>query len=61
MEIHHYKFNRITFDMDEILKDNLFARMMSVWPEIETPLTEEAIVILEDATLRIRMLSIAEE
>ena len=51
----------IIFRLRNTHPDNLFARMMSVWPEIETPLTEGAIVILEEATLRIRILPIAEE
>jgi predicted nuclease of predicted toxin-antitoxin system len=38
---------------------NLFERMTRVWAEIEKPLTQGAIVILEDATLRIRRLPIA--
>lgn len=41
--------------------DNLFARMVSAWPEIEGPLEQGAIVILEDAALRIRKLPIARE
>ena len=38
--------------------DNLFARIMSTWLEIENPLIEGAIVALEDATFRIRRLPI---
>ena len=34
--------------------DNLFSRLMSNWIEIEKPLAEGAIVVLEDAALRIR-------
>lgn len=41
--------------------DNLFARIMSAWPEIEKPLLEGAIVTLEDAALRIRRLPIMQE
>jgi predicted nuclease of predicted toxin-antitoxin system len=38
--------------------DHLFRRMMSVWFDIQNPLSEGAIVVLEDATLRIRQLPI---
>lgn len=34
--------------------NHLFTRIMSVWSELERPLSEGAIVALEDATLRIR-------
>ncbi|MBM4284194.1 MAG: hypothetical protein FJ128_02940 [Deltaproteobacteria bacterium] len=39
----------------------LFTRLMAVWPEMEHPLQEGAIVILEDAALRVRPLPIKEE
>ncbi|MCX7854715.1 MAG: DUF5615 family PIN-like protein [Anaerolineae bacterium] len=38
--------------------ENLFARMMWVWTEIEEPLRRGAIVVLEDAALRVRLLPI---
>lgn len=38
--------------------DNLFAQMMRVWAEIEGPLQRGAIVVLEDAALRVRPLPI---
>lgn len=41
--------------------DNLISRIISTWPEIEIPLHEGAIVVLEDAALRIRRLPIFQE
>ena len=41
--------------------DNLFARIKEVWPEIEQPLSQGAIITLEDATLRIRRVPITLE
>jgi predicted nuclease of predicted toxin-antitoxin system len=41
--------------------DNLFRRIMSAWPEIEGPLTQGAIVSLEDATVRVRRLPMQRE
>lgn len=38
--------------------DNLYARIMGTWSEIEKPLLEGAIVALEDAAFRIRRLPI---
>ncbi|MEW6679804.1 MAG: DUF5615 family PIN-like protein [bacterium] len=40
---------------------HLFARLMDAWFEIEVPLREGAIVVLEDTTLRIRRLPITRE
>ncbi|MBC7226654.1 MAG: DUF5615 family PIN-like protein [Thermoflexales bacterium] len=37
---------------------NLLIRLMSVWAEIEEPLQKGAIVILEDAAVRVRLLPI---
>ncbi len=51
----------IIFRLRSTHPDNLFARMMSAWLEVEKPLIEGAIVVLEDATLRIRRLPIAQE
>src|SRR5262245_48566875 len=41
--------------------DNLYARILHAWTEIEKPLQEGAIVTIEDATLRIRQLPITRE
>lgn len=41
--------------------DKLFARIMERWPEVEKPLLRGAIVVLEDAALRIRQLPIIQE
>ena len=40
--------------------DSLFRRITASWPEIQTPLSQGAIVVLEDAALRIRRLPISE-
>ncbi len=40
--------------------EKLFNRLMAVWPEVERPLIEGAIIILEDAALRVRPLPIRE-
>jgi len=39
--------------------DNLFDRISRAWPEIEGPLSEGAIVVLEDAAHRIRRLPLS--
>jgi predicted nuclease of predicted toxin-antitoxin system len=49
----------IIFRLRNTHPDNLFARIMSIWHEIEAPLFEGAIVVMEDATLRVRKLPIA--
>ena len=41
--------------------NSLFARILSALPEIEPPLLDGAIVVLEDANLRVRRLSVAQE
>ena len=46
----------IIFHLRNTHPDNLFARIVSTWSEIEKPLVEGAVVALEDATLRIRRL-----
>jgi predicted nuclease of predicted toxin-antitoxin system len=51
----------ITFRVRNTHPTNLFNRMIKVWVEIEKPLREGAIVVLEDATLRIRKLPIADK
>ena len=50
----------IIFRLRNTHPDNLFARIMSAWPEIEKPLLEGAIVALEDAAVRTRRLPIAQ-
>jgi len=41
--------------------ENLFARIVKIWAEIEKPLLDGAIVVIEDAALRIRPLPIARD
>jgi predicted nuclease of predicted toxin-antitoxin system len=48
----------IIFRLRNTQLDSLFARIMSTWTEIEHPLEQGAIVVLEDAALRIRELPI---
>ena len=50
----------IIFRLRNTHPDNLFARIMSAWPEIEKPLLKGAIVALEDAAVQIRRLPIAQ-
>lgn len=38
--------------------DNVARRFAAAWPEIEKPLSEGAIVVLQDATVRLRRLPI---
>ncbi len=51
----------IIFRLKDCRPDKLFSRMTAAWSKIETPLLEGAIVILEDAALRIRRLPIFPE
>lgn len=51
----------IVFRLRNTHPGNLFARIMSAWPEIEKPLLTGAIVVLEDAALRIRRSPISQE
>jgi predicted nuclease of predicted toxin-antitoxin system len=51
----------IIFRLRNVHPDNLFARLMNTWPDIEQPLRRGAIVVLEDATLRVRELPILHE
>lgn len=51
----------VLFRLRNVHPDNLFARIIAAWPEIEKPLLEGAIIALEDATLRIRRLPIERE
>jgi len=51
----------IIFRLRKIHPDNLFARITDSWAEIERPLSEGAIVIIEDAALRIRKLPVLRE
>ena len=48
----------IIFPLRNSHPENLFSRLMGTRSEIEQPLKEGAIVVLEDATLRIRELPI---
>jgi len=43
----------VIFRLRNMHPDNLLARIVSAWSEIKEPLEQGAIVILEDATLRI--------
>ncbi|MGQ9628651.1 MAG: DUF5615 family PIN-like protein [Anaerolineae bacterium] len=51
----------IIFRLRNSYPDNLFARIMGTWDTIEKPLEEGAIVVLEDAVLRIRKLPVEPE
>ncbi len=51
----------VVFRLRNTHPDNLFARIMGAWLEIEGPLLKGAIVALEDATVRIRKLPITRE
>ncbi len=51
----------IIFRLRNTHPDNLFARIVGTWHEVEKPLLEGAIVVLEDTVLRIRKLPIARE
>ncbi|MFN3761863.1 MAG: DUF5615 family PIN-like protein [Anaerolineae bacterium] len=48
----------VIFRLRNTHPENLFARMMRVWADIEEPLQRGAIVVLEDAALRVRPLPI---
>lgn len=48
----------IIFRLRNTHPDNLFARIVSTWSDIERPLIEGAIILLEDTALRIRRLPI---
>lgn len=48
----------VIFRLRDTRPDNLFARICDVWPQIKGPLTAGAVVLLEDAALRIRRLPI---
>lgn len=49
----------VIFRLRNTRPENLAAQLIQAWPEIETPLNEGAIVILEDEIWRIRKLPIA--
>ena len=49
----------VIFRLRNIHSRNLFSRIMSAWAEIEYPLSQGSIVVLEDASFRIRSLPIA--
>lgn len=48
----------IIFRLRNVHPQHLFSRMMRVWSEIAEPLSEGALVVIEDAVLRIRKLPI---
>jgi len=48
----------VIFRMRDCQTDKLYARLTQAWQEIDRPLEEGAIVILEDAATRIRKLPI---
>ncbi len=48
----------IIFRVRNTQPKDMFVRLMDTWPKIQLPLIKGAIVILEDATLRIRELPI---
>ena len=51
----------IVFRLRNTNTGNLFAQLINIWQEIEWPLHEGAIVVIEDATLRIRRLPVIRE
>ncbi|MEW6386146.1 MAG: DUF5615 family PIN-like protein [Thermodesulfobacteriota bacterium] len=51
----------IIFRLRNTHPEALFTRLLAVWPEVEQPLREGAIVILEEAALRVRPLPIRAE
>jgi predicted nuclease of predicted toxin-antitoxin system len=51
----------IIFRLRNTHPHNLFVRISNSWTEIERPLSEGAIVIVEDAALRIRKLPVLRE
>jgi len=48
----------VIFRLRDVHPDNLLTRLMDTWHEIERPLLEGAIIVMEDAALRIRRLPI---
>ena len=50
----------IIFRLRNTHLENLYTRFISIWHEIAGPLQQGAIVILEDATLRVRKLPITQ-
>ena len=51
----------IIFRLRNSQPDRLLRRLMTAWPEMEPSLKEGAIVVLEDAVLRVRRLPITME
>lgn len=51
----------VIFRMRNIRLDNLYRRLTQAWQDIEKPLSQGAVVIIEDASVRIRMLPIVQE
>lgn len=51
----------IIFRLRTTHTDNLFVRIISAWSEIENPLIEGAIVVIEDSVIRIRKLPVVQD
>lgn len=51
----------IIFRLRNTHADNLFVRIINAWSEIEKPLFEGAIVVIEDSVIRIRKLPIVQD
>jgi hypothetical protein len=49
----------VIYRLENTLTPNLLQRLVGVWSQIESPLQEGAIVVIEDASVRIRRLPIA--
>ena len=47
----------VIFRLRNVHPDRLFTRLMSSWQDVEQPLHDGAIVVIEDAAVRIRLLS----
>jgi predicted nuclease of predicted toxin-antitoxin system len=50
----------IIFRLKDTCIKNLFNRIVDTWPDIEKPLSKGAIIVIEDAAIRIRSLPIAD-
>ena len=51
----------VIFRLRNTHPDSLLVRLVGTWPEIEKPLLEGAIVVVEDAAFRIRRLPITRQ
>jgi predicted nuclease of predicted toxin-antitoxin system len=49
----------VIYRLANTLTSNLLQRLVAAWSQIESPLQEGAIVVIEDASVRIRRLPIA--